>query len=159
MNESFFLLIYLLKNSEEIEILNARSEYLNSVKEILQLNHLPLLGVEDQFSNYFVLQLNMEIIGVIGLEIYGDSALIRSFAILPEFQKKGLGTILFQQILEYAQEKKIKNLYALTETAKNFFEKNGFGVVDRKFAPLEIQQSKEYTTICPNSAFFLKRAI
>jgi len=155
----FFLSIILSKNGEEIEILNARSEHLHSVKEILQLNHLPLIGVEDQFSNYFILQLNTEIIGVIGLEIYGDCALIRSFAILPEFQKKGLGTILFQQILEYAQEKKIKNLYALTETAKNFFEKNGFGVVDRKNAPLEIQQSKEFTTACPKSAIFLKLPI
>jgi len=155
----FFLSIILSKNGEEIEILNARSEHLHSVKEILQLNHLPLIGVEDQFSNYFILQLNADIIGVIGLEIYGDSALIRSFAIIPEFQKKGLGTTLFQQIMEYAQEKKIKNLYVLTQTAKVFFEKKNFGVVDRNVAPLEIQQSKEFTTACPSTAILLKRAI
>lgn len=147
------------ENFEEIEIMRAEREHLDLAKDILVTNHLTVLGIEDQFLNFFVLYVNGQIIGIVGLEIYNTSGLLRSLAILPEYQKKGLGITLVQQIIEYAQEKKLKTVYLLTETAKSFFEKQGFSVVDRKEAPPEIQNSKEFSSACPVNATFMKRII
>lgn len=115
------------------------------VKDLLIDAKLPIEGVNDQFENYFITEIQGtdKIIGVMGWEQYGSFGLLRSAAIMPEFQNKGLGSKLVKEIHKDAKSKEIKRLYLLTETARNFSIKNGFKVINRSEAPEEIQQSQE----------------
>lgn len=91
---------------------------LDQVQNLLTKVDLPLNGVKDQFSNFFILENENSIIGSIGLEIYSSYALLRSLAVDPDFQNLKLGSKLLLKIETYANSKKINHIYLLTETAE-----------------------------------------
>lgn len=123
---------------------------------------LPGEGVKDHISNFLMLKGNDEDPnltpwGCAGLEIYGDSALLRSIAISPEYQGKGLGTVLTEAIIEDARERGITTLFLLTETAQDFFSRFGFRVVERGLVPADVKTSIEFTKLCLDTPAMMLR--
>ncbi len=58
----------------------------------------------------------------------------------------------------FAQSRGAEEVYLLTSTTERFFERLGYARVVREAAPVAIQQTQEFSTLCPsNSAFMLKR--
>jgi len=58
----------------------------------------------------------------------------------------------------FAQSQGAEEIYLLTSTAERFFERLGYARVLREAAPVAIQQTQEFSALCPsNSAFMLKR--
>lgn len=113
---------------------------------------LPGDGVKNHISNFLTLKgdddPDVAPWGCAGLEIYGDSALLRSMAIAPEFQGKGLGTVLTEAIIDDAREKGINTLFLLTDTAEDFFRRFGFRIVERELVPEDVRTSIEFTKLC-----------
>ena len=142
-------------------IRNTQITDLPSVQSLLKLVNLPIEGIEEQFSNYFVLEDNNDanIIGSIGLEIYNSFGLLRSLAILPNHQYKNFGSSLVKVIEDFARSCAVKEIFLLTDTATNFFLKHGYLTIDRKQVPIEIQASREFASICPQSATVMKKKI
>ncbi len=97
------------------------------------------------------------LIGCVGLEVYDRYALLRSLAVHPDFQGRGIGKQLVSRIIERARVKGIGQLYLLTDTAEDFFRKIGFDYVDREDVPASVRQSIEFTTLCPTAASLTKR--
>lgn len=93
-----------------------------------------------------------ELIGTGGMEIYGDYGLIRSISVADSFRGKQLGSKITYHLIAKAKESGLKGLYLLTETAKDFFLKIGFEVIDRKDAVVEVQLSSEFLHVCPSTA-------
>jgi N-acetylglutamate synthase-like GNAT family acetyltransferase len=126
---------------------------LSSILSLLNDVDLPAEGVKDNISNFLTLKdndddSNFEPWGCAGLEIYGNSALLRSLAIAPEYQGKGLGTVLTEALIQDARERGIKTLFLLTETAEDFFRHFGFRVVEREIVPKDVKTSIEFTKLC-----------
>ena len=126
---------------------------LSSILSLLNDVDLPVEGVKDNISNFLTLKdngddSNFEPWGCAGLEIYGNSALLRSLAIAPEYQGKGLGTVLTEALIQDARERGIKTLFLLTETAEDFFRHFGFRVVEREIIPKDVKTSIEFTKLC-----------
>jgi amino-acid N-acetyltransferase len=49
-------------------------------------------------------------------------------------------------------------MFLLTTTAETFFERRGYRRVDRSQAPLAIQSTSEFASLCPaSSAFMIKQ--
>ncbi|MHA2294604.1 MAG: arsenic resistance N-acetyltransferase ArsN2 [Candidatus Hodarchaeales archaeon] len=141
---------------ESVEIHPALKQDMDKSKELLLSVNLPLDGLEDQFENFLVLQSETDIIGLVGLEIYGDVGLLRSFAVKPSYQGKGLGKKLLDKLLEKSRELDLKEVFLLTDTAEEYFLKQGFTLVDRQEAPDGIKQSVEFSQICTSSPFMKK---
>ena len=96
--------------------------------------------------------------GIVGLELYGSVALLRSLAVSSKCRGRGCGTALVAQAELFAQSRGAEEVYLLTSTAERFFERLGYARVLREAAPVTIQQTQEFSTLCPsNSAFMLKR--
>lgn len=93
-----------------------------------------------------------ELIGTGAMEIYGDYGLLRSVSITEAMRGKKLGSKITYHLLEHAKLSNLRGLYLLTETAKDFFEKIGFDIIDRNQAVDEIKNSSEFTQVCPTSA-------
>ncbi len=132
---------------------HANPSELSSILNLLMEVDLPGEGVKNHISNFLTLKSGgmdpeLEPWGCVGLEIYGDSALLRSMAISPEYQGKGLGTVLTEAIIEDARKKGIKSLFLLTETAEDFFKRFGFQLVERELVPEDVRQSIEFTKLC-----------
>jgi amino-acid N-acetyltransferase len=58
-----------------------------------------------------------------------------------------------------ARKKGLTTLYLLTQTAEKYFEKKGFEKIARDQTPHEVQQSKEFSHLCPSTAVAMKKQI
>jgi amino-acid N-acetyltransferase len=148
-----------------LTIEQASSSHLKDVEELLELTELPIDGVSLHIDDFFVAktegyQKNISsIVGCVGLEIYGEDAVLRSLAVHPEYQGKGIGKTLILKITEYAKKKSVKMLYLLTTTAEDYFPVHGFQFTSRDDIPQTILNSPEFSSICPSSAISLSKSV
>lgn len=126
---------------------------LPSIRALLESSNLPADDVEVHLNHFYVAQDDGKIIGASGLEGCGDgAALLRSFAVTPEYRNLGIGKQLYQHVIEYAQELGISSLYLLTTTAQGYFSNLGFTLLPREKAPGSIQRTRQFSESCPSSA-------
>ena len=96
--------------------------------------------------------------GIVGLELYESVALLRSLAVSSKCRGRGCGTALVAQTELFAQSQGAEEIYLLTSTAERFFERLGYARVLREAAPVAIQQTQEFSALCPSSsALMVKR--
>lgn len=93
-----------------------------------------------------------ELVGTGGLEVYGQSALLRSLSVKMGIRGKAVGSTITEYLVAEAKQRKIKSIYLLTETAHGFFLKKGFVDVPRESVPAEVRSSEEFAKLCPQSA-------
>ena len=123
-----------------------------AVAKLLQSASLPTEGIVDHFQHFLVAESGGEIVGAIGLEVYGDTALLRSAVVHPSQQNKGIGSILYNNLIESAALLGIRRLILFTNTAERYFAKKGFRKIDAKSVAGSITQSVEFTGACPSTA-------
>jgi amino-acid N-acetyltransferase len=92
------------------------------------------------------------LVGVVGLELCGDDALLRSLAVAEPCRGRGLGSDLLSSAEQRAHAQGVQTLYLLTTTASRFFAAHGFREIDRATAPAAVQETTEFQTLCPDSA-------
>lgn len=127
-----------------------------AVKRLLVANKLPMDGVPESLQNFLVAFDGQKVIGAIGLEIFGDAALLRSAVVDESARGSGLGAQLVEGALAKARVLRMKDVYLLTTTAEKYFPRFGFAEVPRESAPAAMQQSAEFTGACPASAVLMK---
>lgn len=133
-----------------------------AITELLKKTNLPPDGIESHLENFLIIREKSpskksdQIIGCAGLEIYGKSALLRSVAVHPDFQKEGYGTLLVSRIIEIARRMNITSLFLLTDTAEDYFKKKGFNKILREQVPNDMKKSVEFTTLCTSSPVMMK---
>lgn len=95
-------------------------------------------------------------VGVGGLELYGDSAILRSFLTMGCHRGQGLGEVMLEQLVDQARACGVKTLYLLTETAEGFFARHGFTRIDRAQAPDKIRKSAQFSRHCQTASFMIR---
>ncbi|MFP6860265.1 arsenic resistance N-acetyltransferase ArsN2 [Pseudomonas sp.] len=96
---------------------------------------------------------------LIGLQPYGEAALLRSLVVSPMTRGKGYGGALVAEIEAYAQQLGVRELYLLTNTAEAFFTRHGYSLLDRADVPEAIRQTAEFSNLCPASAACMHKRI
>lgn len=94
--------------------------------------------------------------GLVGLEMFGDVALLRSLVVTPDRRGQGEGVALLEHAEDYARARGVRELYLLTTTAEKFFERHGFVRAAREAAPAAIARTREFAGICPAVSAFMK---
>ncbi len=97
--------------------------------------------------------------GVVGVESYGECALLRSLAVAPGCRSRGLGERLVDLAVAMARRGGARELYLLTTTAADYFARLGFERIDRAAAPAAILATTEFAHLCPESAACMRRRI
>ena len=90
--------------------------------------------------------------GVVGVELYGDVALLRSLAVEKSVRGKGCGKRLVREVEDHAARSGVKHLYLLTTTAEKFFQSLGYASVDRERVPAPIRSTTEFSSLCSTTA-------
>ncbi len=134
----------------------AIAQDLQEVITLLKLVNLPIEGVKEHFQDFFIIRNDKMTVGCVGIEIYENVGLLRSLAIHPTFQRKGLGQQMVSKIEDYSAEKGIHKIYLLTETAEKLFLKLGYRIIPREETDPNVKQSIEFTTICTSSPVMVK---
>lgn len=130
----------------------------NRVMTLLQQHGLPTSDLDEDKLLYLLLE-GENVIGTAGLEIFEDCALLRSVSVVKEEQGKGYGKIINEQIEMYAKESGVECMYLLTTTAKDFFDRQGYCVIERDAAPALIKETTAFSSLCPASAVVMKKKI
>jgi len=148
-----------IKNGQCVELRTAKSSELETVVELLDRSGLPTAGVADNFSQFLVAEADGRLVGVVGLELYGQSALLRSAAVEESWRGSGVGRVLVERALDLARDRGIVDVYLLTATAEHYFPKFGFVCVRRDEVAPGVRSSVEFQTACPASATAMRKHV
>ena len=133
-------------NCENITITDASSDDLRDILDLLSQVQLPHDGVVETLSGFLVARdESSRLIATIGLEHHGDTALLRSAAVAPEYQGCGIGSRLTEKLLERATGAGVERVVLLTTTASEFFARRfGFCEASRTVFDTELAGSSEW---------------
>jgi amino-acid N-acetyltransferase len=130
-----------------------------SVVQLLEAEGLPASDLtEAHLEHFFFTGSEGAPSALVGLEIYGQDAVLRSLVVSTAARTQGLGSALILHAEQYAAARRVCALYLLTTTAESYFEHRGYRRIDRGQAPPSIQSTREFASLCPaSSAFMIKR--
>ncbi len=133
-------------------IVRLRPEHLNQLEALLAGNDLPAEDCAEQGDNFYGIFDQDELIAAGGLEAAADYSLLRSIVVKPHYRGRGLGRAIAEFLLEQARSQGRVAVYLLTETAAEYFEKMGFSHVARAHVPAAIASTRQFSSLCPDSA-------
>ena len=130
-----------------------------SIRTLLECEGLPTSDLLTAQPAFLVACENGRIIGVGALQQYGATALLRSLAVAPHRRGMGLGRVLIDALEQRAAESGVTELVLLTETARRFFEHQGYRVIERQSVAAAVQASEEFRSLCPASAACMAKTL
>jgi amino-acid N-acetyltransferase len=133
-------------------IRSAQPGDLGSIVGLLEDLRLPSEGVRDHLKEFLVFDEDGAVVGTVGLEVYGDRALLRSLGVARARQGLGRGHALCDAILARARALGMVEIVLLTETASGFFARRGFESIPRDRVDEAVRRSVEFRSACPASA-------
>ncbi|MCR6478470.1 arsenic resistance N-acetyltransferase ArsN2 [Variovorax sp. ZS18.2.2] len=139
----------------------AEAASLPPVRSLLRDAGLPESDLqEEHMEAFFVSRAGDEgILACVGLERFGETALLRSLAVRADARGHGVGDQALQTMEAFAASKGVNRLCILTTTAEPFFETRGFERCDRTALPASVQASSEFKSLCPASAVCMFKEI
>lgn len=133
---------------------------LDAVARLLAWEDMPHHDiVESERDDFLGCNLGDELIGVVGLEIGEDAALLCSLAVAPDHRELGLGAELVSCAEQRARERGARAVYLLTLDADGFFRRLGYRRLARAEAPAFIRSTSEFSRLCPASAAFMVKRL
>jgi amino-acid N-acetyltransferase len=123
-----------------------------AVIALLEAASLPTAGVPPTLERFLVAEEHGRVVGVVGLELYEDGALLRSAAVRADGRGAGIGAALVRGVLDAARESGVTDVYLLTTTAERWFPRFGFERIARADVPAGVGSSVELREACPASA-------
>ena len=127
---------------------------------LLRAADLPTGDLEQvSLEHFFLASVGQDATGLVGLELYGADALLRSLVVAPLTRGTGLGSRLIAHAEEHARAQGVCSIYLLTTTAAEFFARRGYHPADRAAAPDSIRTTREFRDLCPASAAFMRKVL
>ncbi|MFM0534889.1 arsenic resistance N-acetyltransferase ArsN2 [Paraburkholderia strydomiana] len=144
-----------------MKIRPARSEDLDAIKALLVESELPVADVNLALLVDFMVAEDAggKIVGSVGFERFAAHALLRSLAVSSTTRGSGLGRSLTAHAEGTAHSCGISELWLLTTTAADFFQRGGYVVANRNTAPDELQASTQFSLLCPATAVCMKKPL
>lgn len=113
----------------------------------------------EHMAHFLSIRDGEELIGAVGLEVFGSDALLRSLVVAPGHRGKGLGIQLLEGIKTHAHECGVTSLYLLTTTADRFFDRHGYARIERASVPEAIGATTEFVSFCPDTAVCMRKRL
>ena len=142
-----------------VELRTARDADLPGVMALLERVSLPTAGLGEPPSHFVVAESGGRLVGVVGLELYGGSALLRSAAVEDGWRGTGVGRVLVERAIDIARERGIQDVFLLTTTAEHYFPRFGFTCISRDSVAPAVQASVEFQQACPASATVMRKTL
>lgn len=140
-----------------IEVVPASAQDLTAVHALLERSGLPTRDLESARPEFAVIREDARVIAAGALQRFATAALLRSVVVAPDLRGAGLGRLIVHELERRARAAQITRLILLTETAVDFFARQGYRTIDRSRAPQDMQESDEFRSLCPSSATCMAR--
>jgi amino-acid N-acetyltransferase len=126
--------------------------------EVLAAADLPTEDLGEG-GRYFALVGDGAVVGYGGIEGAGPDQLLRSVVTPPTARGRGHGIPLVEALCGQARSEGAARLWLLTTTADGFFARLGWSVRPRAEAPAAIAASREFASLCPDTAVLMCRTL
>jgi N-acetylglutamate synthase-like GNAT family acetyltransferase len=144
----------------EFEIRAAQASDLATACDCLAAAGLPTADLTAAHMGAFLLASEQgSTVGMIGIEAYSQIGLLRSLIVDKECRGKGLGAQLVAALETKAAARGLTELWLLTIDADPFFVRLDYEVMQRADAPIEIQNSAEFASLCPGGAVLMRKRL
>lgn len=137
-------------------IVRLRAGDLAQLENLLLGNNLPAEDCADQAQNFYGIYDGNDLIAAGGLEPAADAALLRSVVVHGQYRGLGLGKRITDFLIRLADSEGRESIYLLTETAEAYFENLGFKRIDRVEVPPAILNTRQFASLCPDTASCLQ---
>ncbi len=137
----------------------ARAGDFADVVALLKSWDLCVADLDQSLGGFFLAQREKTIVGTVGIERFGRVGFLRSLAVSRSLQNRGIGQRLFEHALDFAQSTGIDKIYLLTTTAAEYFTRQGFEPVVRSTVPVQIKETEQFKTLCPDSAIVMEKIL
>lgn len=134
------------------DIVRLGSANLAQLEDLLCQNNLPTQDCAEQAQNFYGIFDGEALIAAGGLEPASAFVLLRSVVVKEPYRSSGLAKKISAYLISLAEADGREAVYLLTETAETYFEGLGFSRVDRAQVPLDISQTRQFTSLCPATA-------
>lgn len=139
-----------------IEAISTRDDIL----ALLAACDLPVSDIgTSQPPQFFGMRDEARLVALVGLERFGNVALLRSLAVAPSHRGLGLAAQLVAFIEQHARAQGADHLFLLTTSASALFAKLGYLPTARSAAPPAIQATAQFSGLCPASSAFMGKAL
>ncbi|AKD53863.1 arsenic resistance N-acetyltransferase ArsN2 [Spirosoma radiotolerans] len=142
-----------------IHIETAKPDEKETIVALLEQGDLLTEDLPAGLPHFVIAKYEETPVGVAGLESFGSVGLLRSVAVDPAHQGKGIAAQLIDRLLATADASHLAELYLITNTADGYFTRYGFAPVSREAVPQAIQQTQQFSGLCPSSAIVMKRTL
>lgn len=148
-----------LKDRRMSEVRAAAEGDLVLVRQLLEAAGLPTADLDEARPEFTVLTEGARIVAAGALERFGSSALLRSVVVAADRRGAGLGSAVVRELECRARATRIDCVVLLTQTASEFFTDQGYEAIERADAPVEVQSSGEFRSLCPASAVCMMKLL
>jgi len=143
-----------------VTISGVRAGEQSAIKALISESGLIIEDITAEKLRHFLLaRKGDEIVGVVGLEIAGKDALLRSLVVRESYRVRGIAVKFTEAVERYALSQAVETLYLLTMTAERFFARQGYARTDRSTAPAAMQATREFQHLCPATAICMRKSI
>jgi amino-acid N-acetyltransferase len=132
----------------------ASSSVKGKTRRLLEECGLPFDDVDMSLLQHFLVvrKDDQDVVGVVGLEVMGQVALLRSLAVHESHRKQGLASQLITKIEAYARSMGIRELYLLALSNEEFFHKRYYQNINRNDVPAAVKATRQFQSLCPETA-------
>ena len=138
-----------------------KSAQLEQIKILLRQSSLPYEDLEKAaWFRLLGISQNSALIAAAGLERCEDALLLRSVITHPDYRNQGFGGQLIEALHKAAKECGYEEVWLLTTDAGNYFaNQHGYETTDRSVAPVSIQNSAQFSALCPADAWLMRKRL
>lgn len=134
------------------EVVPAAAQDMIAIRALLECSGLPTSDLDSVRPDFAVIREDGQVIAAGALQRFGSSALLRSVVVAPDRRDRGLGQTVVSELERLARTARVDQLVLLTQTASEFFARQGYRLIERSSAPQDMQESEEFRSLCPDSA-------
>ena len=131
----------------------------DAVFRLLSTSNLPVADLESHINAFTLARWNGIVVGSVGLETFGELALMRSLCVAERHRSRGIGGALLSALASRALARGVRELYLLTTGAESYFASQGFAQINQEQAPQEIRSTAQFSALCPKSAVCMRKTI
>jgi amino-acid N-acetyltransferase len=137
----------------------ASAKELGVIRALLESAGLPTSDLESARPEFAVVREEGQVVAAGALQRFGSAALLRSVVVAEDRRGSGLGQMIVCELERLARAAQITELILLTQTAVEFFARQGYRAIERTSAPQDMQTSEEFLSLCASSATCMVKSL
>jgi amino-acid N-acetyltransferase len=144
--------------AHDLEIRAGAAADFDAVTGLLSDANLPVEDLTaESVAGFLVATIDDTVAGLIGLEHFRETGLLRSLVVDPVFRSAGLGRLLVAALESQAASQGVQELWLLTIDADAWFRELGYSTRQRDQVPDAILQTAEFSSLCPGDAVLMSK--